>query len=160
MIRRPPRSTLFPYTTLFRSTASIVASDKNYDGNTTASITSCTIPGKVGSDDVACTASGAVFASANASAQNVTATVALSGAAAGNYTLSANTTATTTAKINPKPVTASITASDKHYDGNNTASITSCTIPGKVEIGRASCRERGEISAAAESLKKKQTETA
>src|SRR5258707_446677 len=162
MIRRPPRSTLFPYTTLFRSTASIVASDKDYDGNTTASITSCTIPGKVGSDDVACTASGAVFASANASAspQTVTATVALSGAAAGNYTLGANTTATTTAKINPKPVTASIVASDKNYDGNNTASITSCTIPGKVEIGRASCRERGEISAAAESLKKKQTETA
>src|SRR2546427_1279355 len=28
MIRRPPRSTLFPYTTLFRSTALAVLSDK------------------------------------------------------------------------------------------------------------------------------------
>ena len=94
-------------------TATITASNKNYDGNNTATITSCTIPGKVGSDDVACTASGAVFASANASAspQNVTATVALSGAAAGNYTLGANTTATTMATINAAPLT--ITANDK-----------------------------------------------
>jgi hypothetical protein len=112
-------------------TASIVAGDKDYDGNTTASITSCTIPGKVGSDDVACTASGAVFASANASAspQTVTATVALSGAAAGNYTLGANTTATTTAKINPKPVTPAITADGKDYDGT-VAAIVHCTVSG------------------------------
>src|SRR3712207_8492724 len=32
MIRRPPRSTLFPYTTLFRSTARI-ASDSNLTGD-------------------------------------------------------------------------------------------------------------------------------
>src|SRR2546421_4750291 len=30
MIRRPPRSTLFPYTTLFRSRASIALSDANF----------------------------------------------------------------------------------------------------------------------------------
>src|SRR5689334_23724224 len=30
MIRRPPRSTLFPYTTLFRSSADAPAADRNY----------------------------------------------------------------------------------------------------------------------------------
>ena len=73
-------------------TASITASDKNYDGTNTAAITSCTIPGKVGSDDVACSvpAGDATFASSNASstAQTVTATgITLTGAAAGNYVL-------------------------------------------------------------------------
>src|SRR6266853_109820 len=68
-----------------------------------------------------------------------TAAVALSGGAAANYTLGANTTATTTAKINPKPVTASILTSDKNYDGTNTASITSCTIPGKVGSDDVAC---------------------
>src|SRR2546430_9175444 len=32
MIRRPPRSTLFPYTTLFRSDSSIAVGDVNNDG--------------------------------------------------------------------------------------------------------------------------------
>src|SRR2546426_114724 len=42
MIRRPPRSTLFPYTTLFRSTvldstaASVLANDTDAEGNTLA----------------------------------------------------------------------------------------------------------------------------
>src|SRR5947208_6161525 len=31
MLRRPPRSTLFPYTTLFRSTAKIYINGKYYD---------------------------------------------------------------------------------------------------------------------------------
>src|SRR5258707_8079428 len=31
MIRRPPRSTLFPYTTLFRSTASVLAFERKLD---------------------------------------------------------------------------------------------------------------------------------
>src|SRR5437773_8348464 len=32
MIRRPPRSTLFPYTTLFRSTRELAARDAAHDG--------------------------------------------------------------------------------------------------------------------------------
>src|SRR3712207_8991813 len=32
MVRRPPRSTLFPYTTLFRSANSIAASEQNFCG--------------------------------------------------------------------------------------------------------------------------------
>src|SRR3712207_8178316 len=31
MIRRPPRSTLFPYTTLFRSESNLAALDENHD---------------------------------------------------------------------------------------------------------------------------------
>ena len=111
-------------------TASITANDKPYDGNTTATINACTIPDKVGSDDVACTASNATFASPNASssAQTVTATVALTGGAAGNYMLT-STTATTTAKINMKSATPSITADDKDYDGTNAATIH-CSVAG------------------------------
>src|SRR3712207_6994877 len=37
MIRRPPRSTLFPYTTLFRSTPSPSAVPSAHDGGTTRS---------------------------------------------------------------------------------------------------------------------------
>src|SRR3712207_7841205 len=33
MIRRPPRSTLFPYTTLFRSTKILMLSAKNYEAD-------------------------------------------------------------------------------------------------------------------------------
>src|SRR5258705_3869091 len=37
MIRRPPRSTLFPYTTLFRSSSGLAARDKSSDSNTDSS---------------------------------------------------------------------------------------------------------------------------
>src|SRR2546430_13503108 len=36
MIRRPPRSTLFPYTTLFRSLEVILATNPNTEGEATA----------------------------------------------------------------------------------------------------------------------------
>src|SRR5260370_30817722 len=39
MIRRPPRSTLFPYTTLFRSDAVAVSSSVNEDGTVALTIT-------------------------------------------------------------------------------------------------------------------------
>src|SRR4029077_6588787 len=96
-------------------------------GNNTATITSCTIPGRVGNDDVACSvlAGNATFASANASpsAQTVTATgITLSGNTAGNYTLGMNTTATTTATINPAPLT--ITAIDKTKTTGGTAPLS------------------------------------
>ena len=35
MIRRPPRSTLFPYTTLFRSTTNLAGNTMTFDANTT-----------------------------------------------------------------------------------------------------------------------------
>src|ERR1700682_3441165 len=100
-------------------TPSIAANDKPYDGTNAATLASCTVATKVGSDDVACTSSAVTFASSNASAspQTVTAnSITLTGTTAGNYSLSM-TTAATTAKINPISVTPSITANDKPYDG-------------------------------------------
>src|SRR5260221_2798265 len=41
MIRRPPRSTLFPYTTLFRSVASAVATDAKWTGASECSTIQC-----------------------------------------------------------------------------------------------------------------------
>src|SRR5689334_23390436 len=38
MIRRPPRSTLFPYTTLFRSPAQLVVQRENLDDQTGAEV--------------------------------------------------------------------------------------------------------------------------
>src|SRR5439155_5556516 len=53
----------------------------------------------------------------------------LTGAAAGDYQLS-STTATTTANITALGITGSIAASNKLYDGNTAATITSRTLAG------------------------------
>src|SRR3712207_8775602 len=41
MIRRPPRSTLFPYTTLFRSTPDVTCSRPNADGTGAVRVSRC-----------------------------------------------------------------------------------------------------------------------
>jgi len=107
-------------------TPSITANDKMYDGNNTATLATCTVAVKVGSDDVACTSSTVTFASANASAstQLVTATgITLTGTTSGNYLLSA-TTATTYAKINPKPATWNTNANSKTYGDPDPSPVT------------------------------------
>jgi hypothetical protein len=94
-------------------TPSVTAGDKPYDGNKTAMITACTVSPKVGTDDVACVAGSAMFASANAgpSAQTVTATgIVLTGVTAPNYVLSSNT-AVTMAHINPASTSTSVNSS-------------------------------------------------
>src|SRR6266545_2817258 len=115
------------------ATASATASNKTYDGSATATITSCTLSGVQARDsaNVSCSVASASFSDANAGdGKTVTASgITLSGGASGNYALS-STTATTTANINRKPVTASATASNKTYDGSATATITSCTLSG------------------------------
>jgi hypothetical protein len=95
--------------------ASITAADKYFDGTTNATITSCTIPGRVNSDDVGCSvpAGNANFASANASAmkQLVTATnITLTGTTAGNYVLT-STTATAYAFIKPDQTSTAVVSS-------------------------------------------------
>ena len=79
--------------------ASIIASNKNYNGTAAATISSCSLSGVVGSDDVSCTGGTATFDNANAgTGKTVTAAgLSLTGADAGNYT--ANSTATTVANI-------------------------------------------------------------
>lgn len=121
-------------------TATITAADKVYNGDAWAVITHCSVNGTLGTDDVVCTASDAVFADANAGEdKDVSATVSLTGSASGNYTLDINTTSHTTASISRKPVTATITAADKTYDGNAAATITACTVHTKVGSDDVGC---------------------
>jgi len=105
-------------------TPAVTAIDKPYDGNNTATINACTLTGVISPDVVTCSDS-ATFSSPNAGTWTVTATgITLGGAQAGNYVLSSNS-ATTTAKINPKALTASIINNPtKPYDGNTTATLT------------------------------------
>lgn len=119
--------------------ASLSASDKVYDGGTSAVITACTLSGALPGDDVGCGGNG-TFANPNAGTWTVTAAgMVLSGSAAGNYVLTAGLV-TTTAKITPKPVTATVTAANKTYDGT-TAAVTSCALNGVlgVDLGSVIC---------------------
>lgn len=124
-------------------TAVLTANDKAYDGSNAATISACSLTGVLAADgaNVTCTGSSAAFASSNASAspQTVTATVTLDGTASGNY--SVTSPATTTAKINPKSITATLTASDKTYDGTDAATITNCSPTGIIatDIGNVTC---------------------
>ena len=97
-------------------TASIVPNGKQYDGNATATVASCSVATKVGTDDVGCQATGALFDDPNAGSRTVTANVALIGTAAGNYTLGAQTTASAPATITKAPSTTTVTGGSFVYD--------------------------------------------
>jgi hypothetical protein len=101
--------------TAMNLTATIAASDKDYDGTTTAAITNCSLVGVVGSEAVSCTTSNAHFASANASLspQVVTADLSLAGVDAGNYSLTSPVT--TSAKINKRTASVTPNAASKIY---------------------------------------------
>ena len=105
------------------------ASNKVYDGNTNATITGTgSLVGVLAGDTVTLsgTPSGS-FADANAGpGKSVTVSgLSLSGASATNYSL---TQPQLSADINQRTVTASITAANKPYDGNDNAQITGCTL--------------------------------
>ena len=98
-------------------TASITATGKEYDGTTTVTGTvNCSVATKVGTDDVSCTVSGAVFDSPNAGSRTVTANVVLSGGAKDNYTLGVQTTAAASATITQKALTIKADDKEKTYD--------------------------------------------
>src|SRR5207253_61236 len=81
-------------------------------------------------------------ANASARAQAVSATATLGGTKASNYAVT--NPVTTTAKINPAPVTVTFTAADKTYDGNNTATVSNCNIAtGKVGTDDVTCSVTG-----------------
>ncbi len=115
-------------TTARTLTATIVASNKMYDGNTSATIMSCSLSGVVPPDHVSCTGSNGQFDNASAgTGKTVTAEVALSGTDAGNYKVAP--TATTKADIAKATLTVTgITASDRIYDRT--------TVP-TLNVGRA-----------------------
>src|SRR2546426_10447973 len=78
MIRRPPRSTLFPYTTLFRSTCATMFCKYSGNGNATPSVLAVATSLPVGG---ASPGSGAVFGVVRGAASRGTLSGALGGAA-------------------------------------------------------------------------------
>jgi YDG domain len=115
-------------------TASITAANKTYDGTDDAAITGCSLEaesgnhGVVSPDTVGCLGSNGHFGSAAAGdGKTVTAGVVLTGSDKDNYQLT-SASAATTANINKRNVTASITAANKTYDGTDDATITGCSL--------------------------------
>ncbi len=116
--------------TISKATLTVTGStvtSKTYDGSTTAAISSATLSGKLGSDDVAlANSTSGIFNNANVgTGKTVTAAMTISGSAAGNYTL---TQPTPTGNITAKSVTITgVTAASKVYDG-----LTAATLSGYV----------------------------
>ena len=110
--------------------ASISAEDKVYDGTSVASVSGAVPAADIaGSDVVEVTVSNASFEDKNVgTGKRVTAVVTISNS---NYSLSSET-ATTTASITAKGLTASISASDKVYDGNRAAAVAASLTQGLV----------------------------
>ena len=116
-------------------TATITAENKTYDGSMTATVTP-TLSGVVGNESVTATVSNAAFENKNVGEnKKVTASISLTGAAAGNYTV--NATAETTASITTQEVTISgvTVANSKTYDRDASAApiTTNAAIEGKVD---------------------------
>jgi autotransporter-associated beta strand protein len=110
--------------------SSITAANKTYDGNTTATITSGSISGTVGSETLAISGSGTFDNKNAADGKTVTVsdvstlTKADGTGSWSNYNLT-TTSKTTTANITPKAITLSgITAANKTYDGNTSATVS------------------------------------
>lgn len=109
-------------------TGSFTAAGKVYDGTSGAAITGRSLQGAISGDDVSLSGGTASFDDKNAGTDKPVSGsgFTLAGAAAGNYEIS--TVPSTTADIDARPVTASITAADKTYDGTTAATITGCTL--------------------------------
>ena len=115
-------------------TATITATSKTYDGSTAADV-KAELSGVVGKDDVTAAVSDAAFDTADAKiGKTVTANIKLSGTTATNYTV--NATATTTANITAKPITVSVTASNKIYDGSTDATLNNASLSGVLEADK------------------------
>ncbi|WP_321469546.1 YDG domain-containing protein [Halarcobacter sp.] len=115
-------------------TATYTADDKTYDGTTLANVNG-SLNDAISGDNISLIQS-ADFEDKNAGTNkkiNIT-NIALSGNDASNYTLTSPTTATTSANINKKGITAAYTADDKTYDGTTTA-IVSGSLDGGIISG-------------------------
>jgi hypothetical protein len=111
-------------------TPTIAAANRPYDGTTRATLTSRTLAGVAGSEDVSLIGGTASFADKNAGiGKTVSVTgLSLSGADAGNYEL-ASTSVSTTADITARAITVTAAADSKPYDGT-TSSTGAPTISG------------------------------
>jgi len=118
----------------------IDADSKDYDGNTDAIISDCTLNGVIATDDVTCSGTGTFDTAAAGTGKTVTATtLALAGTAAANYNLT-GTYPTDTAAIDPIELTASaVVIETKDYDGTTDAKVASCTLDGVVGTDVVTC---------------------
>jgi hypothetical protein len=132
-VLNPTTATTTANITPLTISGAITASNKVYDDNTSATIATRTLTGVLGSDAVTLTGGTATFADKNVgTGKTVTATgLSLTGADAGDYTLSP-TTATTTADITPASLTGSFTAANKVYDGTTSATVSTRSVTGKL----------------------------
>lgn len=111
----------------------VTAANKVYDASATATA-SASLVGVYGSDAVT-VAVGANFSDAQAgTGKTVTvSSLALAGAAAGNYTLATTPGQTTTADITPRTLTlATGSAASRAYDGTRDATVTAGSLSGLV----------------------------
>jgi len=106
--------------------ATVTAANKVYDGNTSASLTFGASSGVISGDDVSIDGLSGTFDTKNVGTGK-TVTVSggsLSGVDAGNYQIS-SVAGSTTANITKKDLgVATVTAANKVYDGNTSASLT------------------------------------
>ncbi|MGY2877104.1 hypothetical protein ACVW00_004294 [Marmoricola sp. URHA0025 HA25] len=99
------------------------AASKVYDGDATATVTTYPLAGVVPGDSVTLDVAGAHFDDELVgTGKTVTTTVSIIGGN-GNYVLTNAGDQTTTADITARPVTGSITADNKGYDGTSTAVV-------------------------------------
>ena len=113
-------------------TGTITADNKVYDGTKSAT-TNGALNGLIAGDTVILASSGS-FTDKNAATGKTVNVVAgtLSGADAGNYTLTSSNT-TTTADISTKAIAVSgITAQNKTYDGNTSATVSGGILSGVI----------------------------
>jgi len=124
-------------------TATVTADAKQYDGTTTAALHCSFASGVFSGDMVNCTATGAFASKDVATPQTVNITnITLGGAQAGDYSLTA-TTGTTSANITPAPLTATVTADAKQYDGTTTAALHCSFASGVFSSDMVNCTATG-----------------
>jgi subtilase family serine protease len=123
-----PNETAVANITPLAINATVTTASKIYDGTTNAAITSESVTGVLGVDDVTLVGGAASFSSKDVGLRTVTITgLSLTGAQAGDYML-ANATPTTTAGITPLSISGQITAASKPYDGSAAANIAGRTL--------------------------------
>jgi len=115
--------------------AGMTAADKVYDGNTTATLSGGSLSGLIGIETLAFSGQSGAFADANAgTAKAITVTgitLANGSGLASNYSIT-NPTGLS-ANITPKALTVTgISASDKVYDGNTSATLIGGTLSGLI----------------------------
>jgi hypothetical protein len=117
---------------------SFTADDKVYNGTMGATVHPNELPGVIGSEDVTLSVTGASFGDKNVGTdKTVTATLALTGAGAGNYELASSSINTALADITVRSVAGSFTAANKAWDNSNAATISDRSLaPASGDTGK------------------------